>query len=260
LELHKYFRLSADIDVAAFGNQIDDLWPILSKINNLTGNSKFTDDLVNLFSGVVAIRGEVPLLKEGFKDIPRGLTTSAALSRIYSGMRGVVSWRYLASEQIIRDHQRRKGLMLHAILTDPNFVRQLSVLIEGNRLNAKETAAFAKKLAEVAGPKFVVYNQDTEKMDYDPDASAIWTAFQNIMIGPKKIGKVSLDWKAKKQEREILEKQEEESMYFLGEPGEQKGYGLFKQGYFDDEEEEKKKGIEPTEEDVFDPDYFKMLQ
>jgi len=205
----KYLRLSSDIDIRNFGNTIDDMWPVLDRLNELTGKKQFTDDLTSLFAGLVALRGEIPMADEAFTAIPRELTTSAALSRLYSGFRGVVSWRYLASEQLIREHQRRKGLILHAILTDPDFVRNLSTIIEGNKLNAKEMKNFGKKLIEIAGPKYAVYNEDTNAMDFNPSTDMVTKALRNILLGPKAIKDLDLNLKLKaKKEKEVAEEQE----------------------------------------------------
>ncbi len=177
-----YFALNKDIDIAAFGNMLDDLQPFLNKVNKLTGNAEFTDDLNALFSGLVAIKSRVPEMAEGLANIPRELTTSAALSRLYSGFRGVVSWRYLASEQLIREHQRRKGLMLHAILTDPEFVRQISSLIEGNRFTLQESKIFVTKLKGIMGSRMAVYNPDKSEMDYEPSDSDIMRGIKAILV------------------------------------------------------------------------------
>lgn len=177
-----YFALNKDIDIAAFGNMLDDLQPFLNKVNKLTGNAEFTNDLNALFSGLVAIKSRVPEMAEGFANIPRELTTSAALSRLYSGFRGVVSWRYLASEQLIREHQRRKGLMLHAILTDPEFVRQISSLIEGNRFTLQESKIFVTKLKGIMGSRMAVYNPDKSEMDYEPSDSDIMRGIKAILV------------------------------------------------------------------------------
>lgn len=264
----KYFRLSADIDIQAFGSSIDDMWPILSRINELTGNSKFNEDLTGLFAGLVAIRGEIPMADEAFAAIPRGLTTSAALSRLYSGFRGVVSWRYLASEQLIREHQRRKGLILHAILTDPNFVRNLSDIIQGNRLNKKEMAAFAGKLVSIAGPRFAVWNPEKREMDYDPDANQIVQSLRRILLNPKEIEDVDLDWrgaakrkKEKKEDEEFLEWKSQIGIPI--EPGipMEPGGSLLDPRFWEDEEDEeeeykKKKKLTQGTSSLLDPSFW----
>ena len=247
----KYFRLSSDIDIQNFGNTIDDMWPVLTRINDLTGNAKFNEDLTGLFAGLVAIRGEIPMADEAFAAIPRGLTTSAALSRLYSGFRGVVSWRYLASEQIIREHQRRKGLILHAILTDPDFVRNLSSIIQGNKLKAKETKDFFAALSRIAGPRFAVYNPDKREMDEDPDAGMVVRALRQIFTpgGAKEIKDIQ-DFRKKARQ----EKAEEEEKTFLEwkkrvgppiEPGlpREAPQSVLDEDFWDDDEEEKKKKV-----------------
>lgn len=214
-----YFALNKDIDIAAFGNMLDDLQPFLNKVNKLSGNAEFTDDLNALFSGLVALKSTVPEMAEGLANIPRGLTTSAALSRLYSGFRGVVSWRYLASEQLIREHQRRKGLMLHAILTDPDFVKQISSLIEGNRFTAKESKIFVTKLKGIMGSRMAVYNPDKSEMDYEPSDSDVMRGIKAILVpaGAKyrpgyeedEIGAGMFDRSRRKQRRERAEYREE---------------------------------------------------
>ena len=112
---------------------------------------------------LIAIKGEIPeaLADTDFGNIPKGLTTPAALSRIYSGMRGVVSWRYLATEQIVREHQRAKHLMFHKILSDPQFLETLSLVLDSTTISEKLADTFVKSFMPImksAGARAVVYD------------------------------------------------------------------------------------------------------
>ena len=179
----RFFALSADIDITTFGNLLDDLQPVLNKINKVTNQTQFTDDLTDLFAGMVAIKGEVPMMDD-FAEIPRGLTMPAALSRLYAGFRGVVSWRYLASEQIVREHQRKKALLLHAILTDPEFSRNLIKLINDQKIRTEEYKEFFLATQKIVGPKFAVYNEDTNKYEEDPEPEVVLRALKNFLTLP----------------------------------------------------------------------------
>ncbi|HAI42493.1 MAG TPA: hypothetical protein DCM40_32500, partial [Maribacter sp.] len=150
----------------------------LKKIDRAVGaNQSFVEDLEMIFDNVIAIKGLVTDLASGeFSNIPRGLTYSAALSRIYSGMRGVVSWRYLATEQIVREQQRAKHLMLHTIMSDPNFVRNLGLIIDNKPV--KDERNFVSKILDImAKPAFsraVTYDPDKEESrNYDPTPNEV---------------------------------------------------------------------------------------
>ena len=156
----------------------ENMKPSLVKIDDAVGkNQSFVSDLEMMFDNLIAIKGEVPDLVSGdFSSIPRALTTSAALSRIYSGMRGVVSWRYLATEQIVREQQRSKHIMLHTIMSDPDFIRNLGLIID-NKPIKDERNFVSKILGIMTKPAFsraVTYDPDKENSrNYDPNPNEI---------------------------------------------------------------------------------------
>ena len=91
-------------------------------------------------------------------------------------MRGVVSWRYLATEQIVREQQRAKHLMLHTIMSDPNFVRNLGLIIDNKPV--KDERNFVSKILDImAKPAFsraVTYDPDKEESrNYDPTPNEV---------------------------------------------------------------------------------------
>ena len=99
------------------------------------------------------------------------LTAPAALSRIYAGMRGVVSWRYLASEQLIREHQANKARLLASIFTDPTFAKNLSNFLEGQKLSREQSEQIRKHIVTMTGGRLVYYNEEEGKILYDDKIS-----------------------------------------------------------------------------------------
>ena len=172
------FKLDDDINIVDMMTMYENMKPSLVKIDDAVGkNQSFVSDLEMMFDNLIAIKGEVPDLVSGdFSSIPRALTTSAALSRIYSGMRGVVSWRYLATEQIVREQQRSKHIMLHTIMSDPDFIRNLGLIID-NKPIKDERNFVSKILGIMTKPAFsraVTYDPDKENSrNYDPNPNEI---------------------------------------------------------------------------------------
>ena len=158
------FELDSDFNIVELSTVYDNMKPQLEKLDSLLGDDPtFVKDLDDKMKALVAIKGEVPeaLADTDFGNIPRGLTTPAALSRIYSGMRGVVSWRYLATEQIVREHQRAKHLMFHKILSDPQFLETLSLVLDSTTVSQKLADTFVKSFMPImksAGARAVVYD------------------------------------------------------------------------------------------------------
>jgi hypothetical protein len=184
-----YMSLSADIDLVIFGQFLEDLWPVISRINRITGKNQMTDDLIHIFEGLVGAKAELTTI--GIQDvmgvIPRGLTMPAGLSRAYAGFRGVVSWRYLASEQIIREQQRRKSLFLYAIVTDPEFLTQLRSVVTDKRIDDEMAVMFAKKVVSIMGPRLAVYDPEKREVVNDPSPGLLIRAMRTIMHDPKKV-------------------------------------------------------------------------
>ena len=182
-------QLDTDFNIAEMMSMYENIQPSLKKLDEIIGKApQFTDDLNDLLEGLVAIKGEVPddFLSAMGGDIPKGLTYSAALSRLYSGFRGVVSWRYLASEQIIREHQRAKHLMFHKILTDPEFVGNLNLIINNKAIqNERKFVEKITDIMKVAGARVVVYDADKEDYrNYDPSPSQVVKALRDFWLSP----------------------------------------------------------------------------
>jgi len=174
----KGFELDKDFNIVEMMTLYENMGKSLKKIDDAIGsNRSFVDDLDMMFRNLIAIKGQVPELTSGdMSNIPRALSYSAALSRIYSGMRGVVSWRYLATEQLVREQQRAKHMMLHTVMSNPDFVRNLGLIIDNKPI--KNTDGWVKKLLGImAKPAFsraVTFDPDKEdSMNYDPTPNEI---------------------------------------------------------------------------------------
>tara|TARA_R100000664_G_C2759814_1_gene150019 strand:- start:48 stop:5660 length:5613 start_codon:yes stop_codon:yes gene_type:complete len=168
LPSNRFFGLSTDIDVVKFGELMNNVMPLFKRINSLTGNTTRNENLDRLFQASVLIKSVGPESKAAMEllgRIPTGITMPAALSRLYAGFRGVVSWRYLASEQIIREHQRSKAMMLHTIYTDPTFMKALVTALEagvyGTKNVPKEDIKYLRKtIRRIMGGRIIVYNEE----------------------------------------------------------------------------------------------------
>ena len=174
----KGFELDSDINIVEMMTLYENMGSSLKKIDAAIGSNKsFVDDLDMMFSNLIAIKGQVPELTSGdMSSIPRALSYSAALSRVYSGMRGVVSWRYLATEQIVREQQRAKHMMLHTVMSDPNFVRNLGLIIDNKPI--KNAGGWVKQLLGImAKPAFsraVTFDPDKDdSANYDPTPNEV---------------------------------------------------------------------------------------
>ena len=203
-----YFNLSSDIDHVAFGTFLEDMWPILTRLNKMIGQEKLSDDLTNIFEALVAVRAETSTIgiREAVGLIPKGITMPAAMSRVYAGFRGVVSWKYLASEQLVREHQRHKGLLLYHLATDPEFVSQLSHVVHNRRLDRDQASNFISKVVSIMGPRLAVWNAETMEIDTNPSPYSVIKRMRAIMLHPKE--KPTLQFKNKHMARMKKEQQE----------------------------------------------------
>ena len=130
----------------------------------------------------------------------------AAMSRVYAGFRGVVSWKYLASEQLVREHQRHKGLLLYHLATDPEFVSQLSHVVHNRRLDRDQASNFISKVISIMGPRLAVWNAETMEIDTNPSPYSVIKRMRAIMLHPKE--KPTLQFKNKHMARMKKEQQE----------------------------------------------------
>lgn len=174
------FELDVDFSIAELMTNYKNMEQQLKQIDGMLGSNRdtFTDELENFLEGLVAIKGQSPdtIGDSDLSSIPKGLTYAAAISRVYSGMRGVVSWRYLATEQIVREQQRAKHLMLHKILSDPEFVKDLSLIV--NKKSLENNKTFVQKIKDIMlAPSFAratVYDPDSENQTkYNPTDNEI---------------------------------------------------------------------------------------
>tara|TARA_A100000172_G_scaffold81064_1_gene72741 strand:- start:5839 stop:11043 length:5205 start_codon:yes stop_codon:yes gene_type:complete len=188
------FELDFDFNLVNLGETYDALKPALLRIDELTNDKpEFVKDLDNLFKGLVALKGEVPdeLATGDFGNIPTALSTSAALSRIYSGVRGVVSWRYLATEQIVREHQRSKHMMFHKMLTDPKFLENVKLIMDSDKITEKLADTFVKSflpIMKTAGARTVIYNpvegEEGTGAKYNPSNKELVEAIKKMWLVP----------------------------------------------------------------------------
>jgi len=203
-----YFNLSSDIDHVAFGTFLEDMWPVLTRLNKMVGEEALSDDLMNIFEGLVAVKAKTSTIgiREAVGMIPKGITMPAAMSRLYAGFRGVVSWKYLASEQLVREHQRSKGLLLYHLATDPEFVSQLSNVVHNRRLDRDQAGNFISKVISIMGPRIAVWNAETMEIDTKPDPYSVIKRMREIMLHPKE----KPVWAAKTKYQKRKEEQEKE--------------------------------------------------
>ncbi len=183
------FRLNTDFDISEMMSMYIDAEKSLKSLDKIMNrNADFTDDLEDLLAGLVAIKGQVPdeLLGMGIENVPKGLTYPAALSRLYAGFRGVVSWRFLVTEQIVREHQRSKHLFFHKVLSDPKFVETLGLVINKRNIGKEGKELLAKAVKDimlVTGSRAVVYDADAEDgKKYDPSPDEIVNALSEFWL------------------------------------------------------------------------------
>lgn len=172
-----FFGLATDLDIKQFGESMVELSPLFDKVFPLLGKNKIEQNLNNLFKATVLLKAQGPDVANAMAKLGSlnyKLTAPAALSRIYAGMRGVVSWRYLASEQIIREHQANKARLLASIFTDPTFAKNLADFVEGRKLTKEQSEQMRKQIRLMTGAKLVYYNEDeagNATMLYDDEIS-----------------------------------------------------------------------------------------
>lgn len=177
------FQLNSDFNIAEMMNMYDDVEESLRKIDGYIGeNPEFTNEFTELLEAMIAVKGDVPsdFSALDLSSIPKGLTYPAALSRLYSGFRGVVSWRYLATEQIVREHQRAKHMMFHKILSDPEFLKKLKLIMDNKPINEKKFVDEFMEIMKTPGSRAVVYDADADdQANYDPTPTAIVDALRD---------------------------------------------------------------------------------
>tara|TARA_R100001369_G_scaffold19290_2_gene35192 strand:- start:7689 stop:12818 length:5130 start_codon:yes stop_codon:yes gene_type:complete len=172
-----FFGLSSDIDIKQFGESMVELSPLFDRVFQYVGKNKIEDNLNSLFRAAIVMKAQGPDVQVAMAKLGSlnyKLTAPAALSRIYAGMRGVVSWRYLASEQLIREHQASKARILASIFTDPTFARNLSDFLEGQKITKEQSEQIRKHIVRMTGGKLVYYNEDNAgyaSMLYDDEIS-----------------------------------------------------------------------------------------
>lgn len=169
-----FFGLSTDIDIKQFGESMVELSPLFDRVFQYTGKTKLEENLNDLFKAAVLLKAEGRNVRNAMAKLGSlnyKLTAPAALSRIYAGMRGVVSWRYLASEQLIREHQANKARLLASIFTDPTFAKNLSNFLEGQKLSREQSEQIRKHIVTMTGGRLVYYNEEEGKILYDDKIS-----------------------------------------------------------------------------------------
>ena len=172
-----FFGVSPDLDLKVFAEEMGKLMPMFDKMNTLLGKSDIQKNLNNLFAAAVILKAQGPdaqAAMELLSRIPRSLTMPAMLSRVYAGLRGVVSWRYLASETMIREHQRRKAQTMYALFNDSRLQVLLLSVLEGRKLSKKDTKELRHKVKTLVGGRITVYSEDEIGMGtpkYDDEVS-----------------------------------------------------------------------------------------
>tara|TARA_R100000008_G_scaffold30228_1_gene16767 strand:+ start:173 stop:5176 length:5004 start_codon:yes stop_codon:yes gene_type:complete len=196
LDLNKATTLEFDFNLVDMMNTYDNMAGGIKTIDDAIKrtegkSSSVFEDFQDLLSAVVMLRGQgAQLGTDTLSAIPSALTTSAALSRVYSGMRGVVSWRYLATEQIVREHQRAKHLMLHKIMSDPDFIENLKFLALDRQLPDKGkfiTKTIKGIMTSPAFSRMVVYDPDIDdKPNWNPNPSDVAMFLRNYLVNKPK--------------------------------------------------------------------------
>ena len=188
--LNENFDLSRDLDVVGLVKAFQDMAPHLDEVNSVIGKNfpdekNHVDKLRAIMETVVAVRADIPKLEDISSSIPSALTQSAAQAKVFAGMRGVVSWRYLATDQVVREYQRSKALLFHTLYTNPGFIKHLDSLVQGKRLSEAASKEFMGIVAKIMIPRglgrIAIYNKDEDKMDYDPPANIV-TEYMSALI------------------------------------------------------------------------------
>ena len=183
------FQLANDFDEVTLMTAYNNAGSSLKRIDELLGREK-TNNFENMLQNLIAIKGEfADEAGAALDSIPKALTIPAALSRLYSGFRGVVSWRYLASEQIVREHQRAKHMMFHKLMTDPEFMSNVNLVLSKQKMSTRQERKFVEDFMEimkVSGARAVVYDPDAEdQVNYSPSSKQIVNALRDFwLIGP----------------------------------------------------------------------------
>ena len=178
------------MDVVGLVKAFQYMAPHLDEVNSVIGKNfpdekNHVDKLRAIMETVVAVRADIPKLEDISSSIPSALTQSAAQAKVFAGMRGVVSWRYLATDQVVREYQRSKALLFHTLYTNPGFIKHLDSLVQGKRLSEAASKEFMGIVAKIMIPRglgrIAIYNKDEDKMDYDPPANIV-TEYMSALI------------------------------------------------------------------------------
>ena len=179
------FGIRETVDIQEFARHFVNLKPFYEKIDKLTGNTVRQNDLEEVYKiSVASLAKSTPALRT-LQDIlgagPAGqLTLPAALGRGFSGIRGVVSWKYLAAEQIARQTNLGKQRMLLEMIGDPNLLNLLLKMGMNKKPNKEELEQFGKivrRVATVAGARIVAYNEMKEEI-LNPTNEQLLKSFQ----------------------------------------------------------------------------------
>ena len=178
------FGLGFDIDPIAFANYFKDLRPVFNRIDELTGNTARSKGLDDLFKAAVLATAKGVDTGQKLQDLigtmGKGITIPAALSRLYAGLRGVVSWKYLAGEQMVRQRQLKEQELLVKLVTDPDLIRDLTVILQKGKLDTTRYEKLIKRIRNITGGRILAYNEAFEETS-DPTQEEFRQSFVGFM-------------------------------------------------------------------------------
>ena len=178
------FGLAETIDVKEFANHLINLDSLYKRMDSLTGNTTRQNNIAELFKISVATQAKSTPAYKTLADMignPAGqLTLPGALGRSFSGIRGVVSWKYLAAEQVARQTNLGKQRMLMEMLSDPSLITTLiKVGVLKRKTTAEELKTFLdKKIAKISGARLIAFNEMKEEI-LNPTPEQILKSFQD---------------------------------------------------------------------------------
>ena len=147
--------LYTDIDLKAMADNLDKSHSLYERIANIKTRyglfEKGQDNPNQTFQKLIDVyeisRISVSKLANvAIKNVTQDMAISGILSRIYAGLRGVVSPRYLLTDAIIRATHRKQAEFLSNLFTDPQSVSVVHDIMVNRKPPSQEQVKHMKKL------------------------------------------------------------------------------------------------------------------
>lgn len=152
--------LNTDIDLAAYSNLLTESLPALKEIAKRKGvkSSETFDKLNQMFQLSAMTIGKISDLK--LENITKEMGVSAFLARAFAIQRGVVSFRFVATDAAIRLYHKKQIEMFQKMISDPKAVDIMyNTMLRDARPSAKDAKYLRGLFVGIFGQTLIEFDE-----------------------------------------------------------------------------------------------------